>query len=425
MAAFQIKHEKLPTGLQTILLPRTEGETVTFLVLIGVGSRYETSRQAGLSHFLEHMFFKGTAKRPTAKEIAEAVDNVGGEMNAFTGEEYTGFYVKVAAKYLDRAADVVSDILLQPLFPQEEIERERGVITEEIRMYTDTPMRHVWHLWHEALFGQHPLGQRIDGNEKTVAAFQRKDFKQYTKTHYHTGNAVVSVAGNFAVARAHHLLRDLFADLPQGAATNPKPAPKQLPFQRFINEYRQHLDQTHLIVGGPGLSIKDDDRWAAEVLATILGSGMSSRLFLSVRERHGLAYAVRTSSDNHTDTGLFATQAGVRTDKAQQALKLILEEYDRVMAKLVLQAELAKAKQMLRGQMLLGLEETNALALFSAGQVLLQGKINKPHEILKKIEAVTADDVKRVAQKLLAPKKRVIALLGPQKETAKFEKLLS
>mgnify|MGYP002621081337 CR=1 FL=1 len=425
MPSFRLKENKLPSGLRTVLLPRAEGETVTFLVLVGVGSRYETPKQSGLSHFLEHMFFKGTEKRPTAKEIAEAVDGVGGEMNAFTGEEYTGYYVKVAAKHVNRAADVVSDILLKPLFPQEEIDRERGVITEEIRMYTDTPMRHIWHLWHEALFGKaHPLGRRIDGSEETVAAFMRPDFVSYTGKHYQAGNAVVTVAGKFDPAKMSTRLATLFADLPDGAGTHPKKAPGKQPAKRFVHEHRGHLDQTHLMIGAPGVAQGAADRYAAEVLATILGSGMSSRLFMAVRERNGLAYSVRTGSDNFTDTGSFTTQAGVRTDKAAQALQLIVAEYDRIMEEPVGQHELNKAKQMLRGQMLLGLEETNALALYAGMQTLLRKKITKPNEVLKKIDAVTPAAVQKVAQRLLAPKKRAVALLGPQKSTKAFEKLL-
>src|SRR5581483_5166175 len=170
-------------GLRTILLPRHDREAISFLVLIGVGSRFETPQQWGLSHFLEHMFFKGTKTRPSAKEIAEAIDSVGGEFNAFTSEECTGYYVTVAAEHLERAAEVVSDILLRPLFPAEEIEREKGVITEEIRMYTSTPMAHVRHLWQEALYGTHPLGRRIDGTEKSVKALQRRDFVRYVARH--------------------------------------------------------------------------------------------------------------------------------------------------------------------------------------------------------------------------------------------------
>lgn len=425
MTQIPIQQRKLKNGLQTILLPSTSGGTVTFLVLVGVGSRYETPRQAGLSHFLEHMFFKGTVKRPTTKEISEAVDSVGGEFNAFTGEEYTGYYVKVAAAYLERAADVVSDILLHPLFPEVEIERERGVIIEEIRMYTDNPMRHVQHLWNEALYGTHPLGRRIDGSIKSVSAFKRSDFLSYTGTHYHTGNAAVVVAGNFDSALASKSLNSLFKELPVGEVTAPKPAPKRVPSSRFVHEYRPSLDQAHLMVGVPGCALPDQDRWPAALLATILGGGMSSRLFLAIRERRGLAYAVHTSSDEYTDTGSFVTQAGVRADKVKEALQVILEEYDRVQAELVAEDELHKAKQILRGQLLIGLEETNALAIFAAAQQVLTNKVLQPSEVLQKIDAVTAAQVQGVAQKMLLGKHRAVALLSAQKSTKGLEKLLA
>lgn len=424
MTKFNIQTAALTDGLKAVLLPREEVKTVTFMVLIGVGSRYETPRQSGLSHFLEHMFFKGTTNRPTTKEIAEAIDNVGGEFNAFTGEEYTGYYVKVAEEHLERGADVVADILLNPLFPKEEIERERGVIIEEMRMYTDSPMSHVGHLWNKALYGDHPLGRRIDGEMDTVKALQRRDFVSYVKKHYHTGNAVVAVAGKFDPQKTKAMLERLLAPLSKGAATEPKKAPKKLPVQRLSHEHRKTLDQTHLIVGVPGVSMCDDRRWAAEVLAVVLGGGMSSRMFLSVRERNGLAYSVRTGSDNLTDTGSFATQAGVRTDKAVEALKLIIAEYDRAMNEPVSSEELIKAKQMLRGRMLIDLEETNAMAIFAGSQQLLVNEIETPEVMLDKIDAVTAEDVQKVAQELLAPEQRSLALLGPQRSASAFEKVV-
>jgi predicted Zn-dependent peptidase len=425
MNNFVLQKKTLPGGLRTVLLPRQEGQTVTFLVLIGVGSRYETAKQAGLSHFLEHMFFKGTTTRPSTKEIAEAIENIGGEFNAFTSEEYTGYYVKVAAEHLTKGAEVVSDILLRPLFPQEEIERERGVITEEIRMYTDMPMSHVRHLWQEAMYGNHPLGRRIDGGVETVSQFMRPDFLKYTKTHYHTENTVVAVAGKFDVSVTAELLQKLFAPLARGKETFPKSAPATVPAgQRVVSEYRKTLDQTHLVIGGLGVSYKDERRWAAELLATILGGGMSSRLFLQVRERHGLAYSVRTGLDSYVDTGSFATQTGARSDKAAFALELILQEYDRIMNEPVPDAELEKAKQILRGNMVLELEETNALATFAAGQELLKHEILTPQKIWQKIEAVTIHDVQKVAQDLLAPATRTLALLSPHKSITAFTRLV-
>lgn len=425
MNEFPLQRKKFKNGLRLVMLPRHDVQTVTVLVLIGVGSRYETLKQNGLSHFLEHMFFKGTERRPTTKEIAEAIDNLGGEFNAFTGEEYTGYYVKVAADHLPTGADVVADILLRPLFPPEEIERERGVIKEEIRMYTDTPMRHINHLWQEVLFGDHPLGRRIDGSEASVSAFMRRDFMGYVKKHYHTENTVVVISGNFDSKQVEKSVATLFKTLPQGAETFPKKAPKAVPAKRFLHERRVHMDQTQLMVGGPGLSLSDPNRAAADLLAVILGGGMSSRLFLSVRERHGLAYSVRTSSDTYVDTGSFVTQAGVRTDRADFALELILNEYNRIMDELVSEEELNKAKEMVRGRLVLDLEETNALALFAGGQELLKKKIETPAEIWKRISAVTAQDIQKVARKLLAHDSRAVALLSPHEDTSAFEALLA
>ncbi len=425
MSQFPLIKKTLPSGLRTIILPRSEMASATILVLIGVGSRYETPRQGGLSHFLEHMFFKGTENRPTTKEIAEAIDNVGGEFNAFTTEEFTGYYVKVASEHLDRGADVVSDILLRPLFPDEEIERERGVIQEEIKMYTDNPMRHIHHLWQRALFGDHGLGRRVDGTKETVGAMKRKDFLSYVKTHYHTGNAIVVVAGNVDAKKTQRMLARMFSPLVQGDETAPKAAPKKSPTNRFVHEYRKTLDQTHMMVGVPGVHASDPRKYAASLLADILGGGMSSRLFLNVRERNGLAYMVRTSSDSYADAGSFVTQTGVRTEKAADALKIILEEYDRIMEEMVSEEELEKAKQMARGNMVLGLEETNSLALFASVQELIEHQILTPDEMMKHILAVTPADIQNVARELLGKQHRAVALLGPQKSSKAFEKLLA
>jgi len=425
MNDFPVTVKTLPSGLRLILMPRTQMQSVTTMVLIGVGSRYETPRQNGLSHFLEHMFFKGTERRPTTKEIAEAVDGVGGEFNAFTGEEYTGYYVKVASQHLETGADVVSDILLRPLFPVEEIERERGVIIEEIRMYTDNPMRHVQHLWMEALYGSHPLGCRIDGSEKSVSGLKRKDFLSYTKKHYHTGNAVVVVAGNFDPKKAEKLMAKLFAPLEKGEETFPKQWRGKRVSNKFVHEYRKELDQSHIIVGVPGLPRGDKREYAAALLATVLGGGMSSRLFLRIRERHGLAYMVRTSVDSFADTGSFATQSGVRLDKTEDAIRMILEEYDRVIDEPIPQAELDKAKEIVRGQLLLGLEETNAMAIFAAEQELLEKHMRTPQEISAEIDAVTPTEIQELAKEILDKKHRAVALLSPHRSVKKFEKLLA
>lgn len=424
MSDFPLVQKTLPGGLRAVLLPRDSVQTVTFMVLIGVGSRYETPRQNGLSHFLEHMFFKGTERRPDKKQIAVELDALGAEFNAFTSEELTAYYVKVAKENVEEGADVVADILLRSLFPAEEIERERGVIIEEINMYTGNPMTHVAHLWNETFYGNHPLGRRIDGKVETVSKFKRKDFLQYVNAHYHTENAVVAVAGNFEVKKMDQLLKKLFVDLARGKETKPKKAPARTPVKRFLHERRASLDQTHLITGTPGVSLTDKDRWPVEVLATMLGGGMSSRLFLSVREEHGLAYTVRTRLESYADTGMLVTQAGLRTDKAHFGLQVIFDEFDRLVREPAPEEELEKAKQMIRGSLVMQLEETNALAVYAGAQELLEKRVESPQEAWKHVQAVTAKDVQRVARTLLNPKKRAVALLSPHKSVAPFKKLL-
>jgi predicted Zn-dependent peptidase len=314
--------------------------------------------------------------------------------------------------------------LLNPLFAKEEIEREKGVIQEEIRMYTEMPMRHIHHLWQRALFGGHPLGRRIDGSQESVGRMRRPDFVRYVQEHYHSENTVVVVAGKFAPERALALVTRLFAGLSKGSETFPTVAPVRLPKQLFVGERRASLEQTHIMVGVPGVSLRDDRRWAVELLATILGSGMSSRMFLNVRERHGLAYAIRTSADGYTDAGSLVTQAGVRTPEAGKALDLILREYNIIMEDSVGSAELSKAKQMLYGHLMLELEETNSLALFVGGQELLIKEILTPDQIKERIESVSAQILQQVAQDLFAPHKRAVAVLGPHRSWSSFERIL-
>lgn len=423
MNEFTLIEKRLPTGLRVVLLPRREGETVTLLVLIGAGSRYETPRQWGLSHFLEHMFFKGTEKRPDKRQIAETLDNVGADFNAFTGEEVTGYYVRLARRHLDLGADLVSDILLHSLFPAAEIERERGVIKEEIKMYTDSPARHVHHLWRRALFGEQGLGRRVDGSPETVSAFKRPDLVSYIKEHYHTGNAVVAVAGNFGRGEVLKKIPALFGDLPEGEETRPESAVAG-PAKRLTHERRESIDQTHLVVGVPGVGLLDERRWAAKLLAVILGGGMSSRMFMTVREEYGLAYAIHTLSENFIDTGSLETQAGLRTDKADFALELILRQYDRVTREEVSPAEISRAKEMVRGRLVLELEETAALAMFAGEQQLLQRRIMTPREMGQRMEAVTAREIRQVAEELLSPERRAVALLSPHTSVADFARLI-
>lgn len=291
-------------------------------------------------------------------------------------------------------------------------------------MYTDNPASHVQHLWLAALFGEHPLGRRIDGSLQSVQAFARRDFLQYTKRHYHTGNAVVAAAGRFPADEVLALVRDAFGTLPKGAATHPRGARGSAPAQRFVHERRSALDQTHLVVGVPGVPFNHPQRFAADILAVLLGGGMSSRLFMRIREEHGLAYAVRASSENFVDCGSWAVQAGLRTDGAEAALKMINEELDRVMDETVSADELNKAKEMLRGHLVMGLEETNALALFAGGQQLLEGRVRTPQELLDELKRVTAAQVQAAARTLFDRSRRAVALLSPHRSVRRFEAVI-
>lgn len=388
---------KLKNGARLLHIPIAGAPSVTALVLFGVGSRYETAKTNGLSHFLEHMFFKGTTKRPSALMISEAVDGVGGEMNAFTSKEYTGYYIKVAHEHGPLAVEVLSDMLHNALFDAAEIDRERGVITQEIGMYEDQPMIYVGELFGERLFGDEPLGWQVIGTRQNIKALTRDDFVRHRDAFYTAENMVVVLSGG--TARAKAVVEQYFGSFRSGTvslASKHRPHPKD----RFTMHVKK-TEQTHLWIGFPGVHFEHPDRFALQVSSSILGGGMSSRLFMSVRERKGLAYYVRCQMESYTDTGYIAASAGVAPDKFEEAVTTILGEFKRIKSEAVPKGELAKAKEYMKGKMLLGLERSDDLAEFYGMQALLRSKMLTPEDIDQKIDAITAADITRVAAKYL------------------------
>ncbi|PIV38530.1 MAG: hypothetical protein COS30_01615 [Candidatus Portnoybacteria bacterium CG02_land_8_20_14_3_00_45_8] len=412
----------LSNGLRLILAPMKESPSTTILVLFGTGSKYETKNINGISHFLEHLFFKGTKKRPNTLAISELLDRVGGEYNAFTSKEFTGYWAKVAGEYTDLAFDWVSDILLNSKFDGGEINKERGVIAEEINMIFDNPMRYVGELWEELLYGDQPAGWDVIGTKEVINSLSRRQFLDYFTAHYQTKNAVVCVAGKVGKDVEAKVLK-YFGRLKKGQGGQ-KLAVREAQRQPQVLLFNKATDQTHLRLGVRGYDLFHKDRFALMLLSSILGGMMSSRLFISVREKKGLAYYVRTMAENYTDSGCLVTGAGVANNKAAEAIEAILVEYRKIRDQKIPAAEIIKAKDNLRGSLLLGLETSDELAGWLGTQELLRQEVLTPEQIFSKIKAVSAANLQRVARDIFRPEKLNLALIGPFKEKGKFEKIL-
>jgi len=420
---FQINKWTLPSGLRLMVMPMKGTATVTLMILVGTGSRNEKPEQAGISHFLEHLFFKGSKKRPNTRMISEAIDEIGGEFNAFTSKEMTGFYAKASSEHASILLDVLGDMLLHPIFDPKEIDRERGVIIEEMNMYEDTPLESIGENWECLLYADHPLGRKIVGTKEIIRSVSRRTIVKYMKNQYTSDNVVVCLAGNIEPGEGKKLLEKTFRtfskSIPEkGTAFDGKWGPE------LVNMKEKKTDQAHLIIGGTGVSMIDKDRAASDLLANILGGGMSSRLFIEVRERRGLAYSVHTASEHFVDTGYIGTQVGVDPSKAEKALEVILKEYKKITEKEVSKNELNKARENMKGHMLLRLESSSAVAQFAGGQEILTGRTLKVDEFFEQLEKVTPNDIIRVAKTHLAPDQLRIAAIGPDNKKENFENLL-
>ncbi|MBP7811251.1 MAG: insulinase family protein [Candidatus Moranbacteria bacterium] len=420
-----MQYEKitLKNGLRIVLAPMAEAETVTVLVMTGVGSRYESRKENGIAHFLEHMMFKGTAKRPTARDISAELDGIGAEYNAFTGKECTGYYAKVAAPHAAVALDVVSDIFMNAKLEQEEITRESGTIVQELSMYEDMPMRHINDLFESHIYGDHPLGWEIIGTRENIRAFKRADFVRYMKRGYVAENVVVGVAGKFDMKQMRKDIESRFAHIGHGVKpVCKKAADKQSAPGLFIQ--KKKTDQTHMLLGVRAFDMFHPDRYALSVLATLLGGGMSSRLFIEVRNRRGLAYSVHTSVEAYRDAGYIATQCGVEHGNLEKTIGVILDEYRKIATEPVTTTELTKAKEYIKGKMAMSFEGSDDVIEYLVGQEIARGEIVLPAEKMALIEAVTPEDILRVAKHIFVDKKLNLAIIGPHAGKAKLGKML-
>lgn len=404
-------------------MPMKGNHTVTVLVLVDAGSKYETKDINGLSHFLEHMSFKGTSKRPRSIDIAHELDALGAQSNAFTGQEYTGYYAKAEAKHFLKLLDVVSDVYLNSTFPKEEIEKEKGVIIGEMNMYEDLPIRRVQELLMELLYGNQPAGWTIIGEKDVIKSMTKKHFLEYKKKHYVASGTIVLVAGGVNVKDVIQNVKKQFAAIPT-SRKHTKPKVKEVQKKPQVLVKYKKTDQTHLVLGVRAYGVAHKDVPALEVLSGVLGKGMSSRLFQKLREEMGVGYYVRASNEVYTDHGYLAASAGVDNKRVGEVIEVMLEEFRKLMKELVSEKELKKAKDFMIGNMYLNLESSDSLAEFYGIEEILQKKALTPREIAQKIKAVTAQDIKRVARNIFQNKNLNLALIGPFKDKKAFSSIL-
>ncbi|MFH0955807.1 MAG: pitrilysin family protein [Candidatus Falkowbacteria bacterium] len=419
----------LDSSLEIITTPISGTKTITVLVIVATGSRFENKDNSGISHFLEHMFFKGTKKRPTTLAISSELDRVGGEFNAFTGKEYTGYFVKVEASQLELALDVLSDILLNSKFDATEIDREKGVIIEELNMYLDNPVVYIEDLFEQCLYGDTPAGRDTIGTKKTILKFNRKKVLDYVGSQYSSNKTIVSLAGSFN-SKAVKLINKYFNNFSKKnyrdklKTNNEQDRPE-------LNLFYKKTDQAHLSLGVRAYAFADRDEMTAKIISIILGGTMSSRLFTELRERRGLAYYVRTHNEPYTDSGYLTTQAGVPIEKLAEAIKIILGEYKKITEKLVSAEELSRVKQCLVGRTAINLESSDSLANWYARQAILFKEQNKtggiltPKNYYAQIKKISALDIRRVAKEIFVKQKLNLAAIGPYKDKGEFEKMLS
>ncbi|MBU1992911.1 insulinase family protein [Patescibacteria group bacterium] len=413
----------LANGLRIITKKLESTKSVTVLILVGAGSRYEDKKNNGISHFLEHMFFKGAEKYKNTKEVSEAIDSVGGDFNAFTGKEYAGYFVKVASTHIGRAFDVLSDMLCNSKFDSAEIDKERSVILEEFNMYQDTPMYQIGWKFEELVYGDQPLGWDQIGTKELISNVTHDDFVKYFKSLYVPGNMVLAVTGNIEHKEVVDMIGKYF-ELGNEKKAFDFEAAKENKGEKRIYLKNKKTEQAHLAIGYPAYPEMHEDHWALKVLSVILGGNMSSRMFLSVREARGLAYYIHTNTDDYMDTGLISTTAGVDLKRIDLAITAILEQYEKIAFEDVPKEELKKAKEFIKGKMILKLEDSEEYAHLLGKYELLHENPKTPEEIMQAVDKVTVPDVKRVASDLFVREKAHLAVIGPYEDEDRFKELL-
>jgi predicted Zn-dependent peptidase len=415
----------LPNGLRLITIPMPSFESATVMVMVGAGSRYETAKNNGISHFLEHMAFKGTQKRPNAQAIASLIDGIGGEFNAFTSKEVTGYFVKSAASHFDLSLDILSDMLQNSKLDEKELEKEKGVILEEINLYEDTPARKIGDIYESLLYGDTPMGWDIAGRKEVIKATIRKDFVDYMGSLYSADNITVVVAGGVDSDEVEAKVKKYFNTMKSfDILKYTKLVENQVKPALIIKQ--KTTEQVHIGIGFRTVSIDSEEKHALSILSAILGGGMSSRLFSEVREKRGLAYYVRTSSEHYKDGGNLVSTAGLDPKRIDEGISVIIGEYAKIssLKSQITKQELEKAKEYLKGHFVLELEDSRSVAAFYAGAELLEKSIEDPDEIIGKLEKVTQEEVEEVAKKYLRESTLNLAIIGNFDNRQRFEKLL-
>jgi len=413
---FDVQYGKLKNGVRTLIVPMAGVESVTTMILCKTGSRNETPEQAGISHVLEHMVFKGTKSYPTPMTIAEAVDGIGAEQNAFTSKEYTGYYITSAAKHLPLALDIQSEMLTVPLLPTPDLEREREVIVEEINMYEDQPMAKAGEEWENLIYAGSSLGREIIGTKETVRATTSLALRKYLNRWYRGGNVIVVIAGSQHVltsARLHETIEEKLGGVSEGGIESYVSAGGYGKVEQ--RHFMKKTEQAHFYMGVPGMSMQDPRRYALQLAQVVLGGGMSSRLFNEIREKRGLAYYVKADMDMTFDTGYLAVRAGVNLDKLGEAMKVVKEEMLKL-GSTITEAELIKAKEFVLGHLPLTLEESMGVAQFFGMRALIKDEIVQPDAVARIVQNVTLEEVRRVVGEVIKEKEIRSVVVGPKGE---------
>lgn len=404
----------LPNNTEVVLVPQQDTRSITVLIMYPVGSRYESDKMQGVSHYIEHLMFKGTERRKNTQILTREIDRLGAEYNAFTGKEYTGYYIKTDAEYSRTALDILSDMLFHSTFDPKEMEREKPVIVEELRMYKDNPVMNIDNVFEDLMYDGSPLGRDIGGTERHVMGYKRDDVLAFKKKFYDPANMVVVVAGKID-ERVKEMIGGYFC-IPHGEKR------KERQFQPFslgkkhLEVQEKKTDQAQLIMGFPGFSYTAKEKTAETVMNTIFGGSMSSRLFIQIRERRGLAYVIRSGSDHFRDTGYAYVRAGLDAKNINQAITVIKQEIQKLVTKGVTRQELTDAKTHIRGALTLSLEDSSSQASWYAKQALFAKKIETPEEILAKVDEVSNADIQRVAKRIFDLKKMRLAVIGDIKK---------
>ena len=407
----------LKNGLKVLYID-TKSTSLTTILMVGAGSRFENEKNNGVAHFFEHMAFKGSKKYPNSLVISSTIEGLGGIFNAFTSKDHTGYWIKSTSEHFPTVIDVISDMVLNPILSPEEIEREKGVIVEEINMFEDTPQRRVGELFEGLLYKGNPLGYDIAGSRGTVRKFDRKTFTDYIKNLYHPDAAVLVLAGGLKNREKYsQLIEEKFKDWKNGErASFERILESQSKPQMFIKHKK--TEQAHFCLGFRAFSFNDNRKYALNVLSAILGGGMSSRLFIQVRERRGLCYYISTGNELYHDCGNIVTQAGVTNnlEKIKEAIGVILKEHKKIIDGEITKDELERAKELIKGRLMLSLEDSANVATFFGIKKLLQDKIETPEEVIKKIEKIGIDEISLLAKQLFTSSGLNLALIGPFKE---------